>query len=347
MKKRILIPAAFIVVAAAAILFYFLWQNNSIIGTVGNEKVTKAEYIVFFRAQANLFLSENQIFGTTEKEEFWKEEIDGKSTKDIVKERTASKLTEFKIQLKRAKETGVKLDKRDLKDVEDYMEQLMDSASVSENKGEREKDFVKMFGVSSKEYEEVYKKVKLVRKLVLDEVDAIELSEDEIHEYYEKNKDYIDNFTIRDILVATMDLTTGELMSEEEMINAGNKAFQALQKLEGAKDADDIAIEYSDDPNVRKNKGLFTFKIPMDRQNEIERWTLGSKPGDTGVVQDYNGYHVLKLEKRSSYEEVKQDAAQMLAEEKYLQILAGQRDDPANEFKIKDKEFIDSMDFSF
>ncbi len=227
------------------------------------------------------------------------------------------------------------------------MQQLLSSASVSKNNREREEEFVKMFGVSSREYEDVYKKVRLIRKLIAREIEAIESSEDEMIDYYEKNKDYVDDFTIRDILFATIDLKTGEELSEEEKIKAGNRAFFVLQEMQDGVDAGQLALENSDDPNVKTNNGQFTFKVPMDIQNEIESWALKSQPGDTGVVQTVHGYHVLKLEKRSGYEEVKQDVAEFLAGEKYLRMLELQRNDPDNEFIIKDRKFIDSIDFSF
>jgi len=347
LKKRILIPAIFIVLAALAILFYWLWQKNNYVGSIGKEKVSKAEYIVFLRAQANLFLDENQVYETTGKMEFWDKEIGGKNTKDIVRERTADKLIEFKVQLARARKAGMRLERRELEDVKDYIEQLMDSASPSKNEKEREREFVKMFGVTPREYEEVYRNVRIVRKYATQEINSMEPSEDEMLSYYRENRDFIDNFTIRDILFATVNLKTGAELSEEEKLKAGSRALQVLQLLQEGIDAEQLALDHSDDPKVGANKGQFTFKIPRDRQNEIESWTMKSKPGDTGIVQAFNGYHVLKLEKRSAYEEVKQDVAQMLAEEKYKKMLESLRKDPANEFVITNREFIDSIEFSF
>lgn len=347
MKKRIIITAVSVVLIAAAILFYFLWQKSVCVGTIAGEKVTEAEYTVFLRAQASIFLYENDIYETTEKEEFWKKDIDGKSTRDIVKERTADKLKELKIQLKKAKESGVKLDKDELASAKDYVQTLLDGSSESKGSKEREGEFVKKFGVSSADYERVYKEVVLIRKMISQEIEGIVSSEEEMAAYYEENKDYIDDFTIRDILFATVDLESGEELSEEEKIESGNKAVLVLQKIQDGEDIEKLALENSDDSNVKSNKGQYTFKVNKDSQDEIERWTLNSMLGDMGIVQTLHGYHVLKLEKRSEYEEVKQYVGELLAEEKYLKSLELQRNDPVNEFKIKDSEFIDSIDFSF
>ncbi len=347
MKKilNIVIPAAVLIIIFLSTAFSnFTISGEDYIADIGGEKVTKAEYMIMLQVQRDKLLAENNKLEQNEKREFWKTRLDGKLPADIVKDSTLDKIKEMKIQLIKARENSIFPDKGDEDKARAYVDDLKLGLSGSKDGDVLEAEFIKKFGVTGKEYEAVYKEVLLIRKLVAGEAEKMQISEEEIKSYYDKYKDELDNYTVRDILFATVDLETSEALSDDKVREAQRRAVETLNKAKAGADLEALAIDNSDDPDVETNKGLYTFKIQAQNKNEIDDWALKAKAGDMAIVQTFYGYHVVKLEKRSAYDEVKSDAREVLFEGKYLELLDSWKKEAKYSVNIKNQKYLDSMD---
>jgi len=133
---------------------------------------------------------------------------------------------------------------------------------------------------------------------------AAAVTDDEIKAEFDKNPSDYNIVTVRHILVATMDTTTGEEKRTDE--EALKLAKEVKDKLDKGGDWTALAKEYSDDGGSKENGGLY-------EKQEAGGWVAAFKEaantqeiGKIGEpVQTEYGYHVMKVEAR---EEAKFDS---------------------------------------
>lgn len=123
------------------------------------------------------------------------------------------------------------------------------------------------------------------------------VTDDEIKAEFDKSPSDYNVVTVRHILVATVDSSTGEEKRTDE--EALKRAKDVKDKLDKGGDWTALAKEYSDDPGSKENGGLY-------EKQEARGWVAAFKEaantqeiGKIGEpVQTEYGYHVMKVEAR-------------------------------------------------
>ena len=114
----------------------------------------------------------------------------------------------------------------------------------------------------------------------------------------------------------------------EEALAAENRANDAAEHLKKGENFEDVALAFSNDPNVKKNKGslgLFSREAVMP---EFAAAAFALKPGEISApVRTQFGYHVIKVTDRKpahtdTFEEARGRIAVYLQEQKRQQATA-------------------------
>ncbi|HAX84022.1 MAG TPA: hypothetical protein DCY15_06055, partial [Ruminococcaceae bacterium] len=104
--------------------------------------------------------------------------------------------------------------------------------------------------------------------------------------------------TARHILFSTVDQSTNNELSEEEIAKKKTEAEDVLKKFnEGDKSEDSFAAlanEYTEDTDT-SNGGLYEHIYPGQMVTEFNDWCFNAnrKPGDVEIVKTQFGYHII------------------------------------------------------
>lgn len=265
-------------------------DSHLVVGNVDTQKIYKCEYIFLSRFNMSSFLSGNQITAEASKYN-WKTKVNGTSAKEQVKKNTLEQLHELKLQLIKAKEAGIKLEKTDLDSIDSEILQQYGTRSAAEIA------IKEGYGISLADFEVIYKSFTLAQKYQQKEKSKITVSDADVKKHYDKNKKDFDKVTVTHILISTLDINRNEL-SVDKVAAAKKKAEGILAKVKAGQDIKVLATMYSEDPGVKENKGVYTFG-KGEMVKEFEDWSFKShKTGDLGLIKTQFGYHIMQFNKR-------------------------------------------------
>lgn len=160
------------------------------------------------------------------------------------------------------------------------------------------------------------------------------VTDDEIKAEFDKSPSDYNVISLRHILVAMVDINTGEETRTNE--EALERAKEAKAKLDAGGEWAELAKEYSDDGGSSANGGLY--------ENETAKsWVAAFKDaankqpiGEIGEpVQTEYGYHVIKVEKRDEM------TFEKLADTKKDEIRASIADPKLNEFMLQEQDKLE------
>ena len=179
---------------------------------------------------------------------------------------------------------------------------------------EQYKEYLEENGFTEETYKRGLKRKIIYEKHREDFFNKTDLSEDEIKEYFEGNKDFFIKFRASHILVKT----------EEE----GNKI---LERLKGGEDFHSlVATESADGDSAIQggDLGYFTRESLLEEYKALGDAAFNLEIGETsGLVKTELGYHIILLEdKIDSYEDLKEDIILALKHEKYIKKISDLRD---------------------
>ncbi len=113
---------------------------------------------------------------------------------------------------------------------------------------------------------------------------------------------------VRHILFSTVDTSSGEALSEEEIAKAKTNADDALKSFNDGDKTEDsfaaLAADLSEDTGSSSNGGLYENVLPGQMVSEFNDWCFDAnrKPGDVEIVETQYGYHVMYfVSKNGSY----------------------------------------------
>ncbi|HEX2925224.1 MAG TPA: peptidylprolyl isomerase [Ruminiclostridium sp.] len=342
------IIAAVLVVAVVAVVIIFSLSSGDV-GKVSNQTITKQEYLVLSKFNMNTFLSGAGIKSDEEAAKYdWNQKYQDSTAKEQVKKATLNSIQEIKIQLIKAKEAGIKLDKTDLDNIDKAIQQRITDAGGS--RSDAEKKIKSDYGVTLDQYKEVYQELVLSQKYIESERNKIKVTDDEIKKQFDDNKADYDKVTVTHILIATKDLATGAELSEGKKAEAKKKAEDLLKQIQEGADMQALAEKNSDDKDQSgavNNKGVYTFG-KGEMVPEFENWAFAShKPGDTGIFQTTYGYHVIRFEKReeAKFDSVKDTIKSTILTKKFNDAFTKKLDDWKKQYPLnKNEEALAKID---
>ncbi len=315
----------------ACALIIVVTQSRSYVAKVGGVGITVDEFKFFLKQEKDYMLS----LGNDENldaETFWNTKINGEYPIDIARKRALENARQFKIQILEAKRKNIELTEEEKRIIDASLESSIPQGYTSTNDINRY--FIEQTGVDYKSMRDILKGYSLISKLQKQSKDEMELTEEEIQKYYDENKRYIDEVTVRHIL-----LYVREGATEEEAKAQEDKAYDLLTRINNGEDFAQLAKEYSDDPGSRDNGGIYTFSRGYMVQ-EFEDWSFSHNPGDTGVIKTNLGYHVMKLEeKKESLEELRDKVINLLKNKKYDEMVNNWQQSPEYALKTNDKVY--------
>ncbi len=343
-KKKIIAIASVLVLILGAVGWLFYINATNYVATIKGEKITTDEFNFFLGSTKIEMESNANVERRSESalKAFWDTKIEGTDAREFAKQQALDSAKDYKIQLLKAKERGLELDKGELEDTKATFDQIklqMSSSYGGDAKGEEE--FKKTYNISYEKYEKILKNLRLVYKYVEEELPTFDVTDAEMEEYYKENPNSVDKVKVRRIMFATMDLTstTGKEYTELEKKEIKAKAEDILEKVKAGEDAEKLALDLSDDTTVKDNKGL--FEVTANTNSNIpgfQEWALEHKPGDADILESEWGYFVLKVEERTTYDEVKDAVKESVQTKKYLERLENWTKD--SEFDVIKNENI-------
>ena len=324
-KKKIISIVSVLIVLLGVIGWLYYVNATNYVATIKGEKITVDEFN-FFLGSTKIEMEQNANVDRTSEsalKAFWDTKIEGMDAREYAKQQALNSAKDYKIQLIKAKEKGLELDKGELEEIKIILNQIkQDMAATYGGDAKGAEAFKKDYNISYEKYEKILKNLRLIYKYVEEELPTFDVTEAEMEEYYKESPSAVDKVQVRRIMFATMNLNTGKEYTSEEKKDIKNKAQKVLEKIKDGEDAEKLALEYSDDPSIQENKGLFevtaqtTTTIPGYKE-----WVLEHKPGDADLLESDVGYFVLKVEDRTTYEEVKDDVKEAVQTKKYLERL--------------------------
>ena len=287
------ISAAVIVIILAIVAWIIYSSSMSYVAKVGELKVTKQEYIFYSKFNISQFLQEVGKSSSDASKYDWNSKVGSETALETVKKRTLESVQEMKIQLLKAKEAGMKLDKTDLSSIDSFINSLVEQAG---GKAKAEEQIKSTYGVSLSEYKDIYSEFALANKFITSEKSKVSISDQDAEKYYNENKKDFDKVTVTHILFKTIDDNYNPL-SEGKQKEAKVKADEMLAKVKAGEDIKALADKYSEDPGVKENHGEYTFAKEDSYDQAFKDEAFSLKVGEAGIVKGTFGYHVMKLEK--------------------------------------------------
>lgn len=341
MKTIISVAVVLVVVLA---LGGYIWYSSvtSYVATMAGEKISSNEYKYFLATVKLEMENDANLTDEASRKAFWESKYEGNDARQVAKQRALESAKEFKIQFIKAKEKGMFLNDKDEKEVNDSINVLLNQmAQQFGSKKESEKKFEEIYDINVKEYKSILRDLRLVFKYVQEEQKGITVTDDELKKKYDENKNTFDKVTVRHILFNTKNPDQNmEPLTEDEQKEAKQKAEDTLKKVNDGEDMATLAKELSADGSVGENEGIIEVDYSRGMVPQLKAfvdWTTEHKVGDTGIVETDFGYHVMRIEDKTSYEDVVDKVKSALLAEKYNTIL--QQWTKESQYDLKENKF--------
>lgn len=247
-------------------------NDDKVVLTVNNEKVSVKEFNLYFNIQRRLF---ELLFNSAD---IWTQEIQNTALYSYCKDATREEIAKIKIVMQKAEELGIKLDKS-------TEEKLKEQSTSKESEA-----LCKYYDITNEELLKILKESatnELVAKYMYEKIDHTSHTHGDIDAQKEEF-----SYDVRHILILTADKTEAEKEKAKEL------AENIFVRVNNGEDFAKLANEYSEDPGSNKNGGLYENVKLGEFVSEIEEVAVSGKVGEIhqNLVKTSYGYHIVKLE---------------------------------------------------
>jgi len=264
------------------------------LSTLGENVVYSSDYLYTY----NLYASQ---YGP-----MLNQEMDGKTVQEHLVDYIMDMLKQTAVLYNAAVKEGMELSQEE----KDGIHKDVQAVLEVQYQGDEQK-FLNAFALTPAQMESMLGRSKLIDQYYSKALEAIEVTDEEIAEYYKNNQDSLDQVTVRHILIDCTDE-----MSEEEQNAAKAKAEDLLAQVQSGEDIGKLAAEHSSDPGSKDNNGEYTFGRGQ-MVAEFEDWAFSAKPGDKGMVKTTYGYHIMEKISQTGLEDVRPQIMQILRQQKF------------------------------
>lgn len=299
LKRRISLIIATVLVMA--VISGCTLGGEDQVAKVGADKITKAEFSFFLKNAENRIIS---LFGNTPVD--WSQKIQNVTAEEYAKQIALESATEMKIQVAKAKEANLSLSKEEISNLNANIDESVKKLGTTGI--DQEKALKEQTGVNVSQLKTIYRDITLAQKYVKSVEDSTKYTDADLKAYYDANKDGLYKVTVGHILFMTID-ENNQPLSQEKQDAAKKSAEDVLAKVNDNGDFAALAKQYSEDPGSKDSGGAYTLTMNDSYVDEFKNWALdpSRKVGDTGIVQTTYGYHVMKMDKIFSYDEILPD----------------------------------------
>lgn len=292
------------------------------VARVGYGQISKAEYAFFLmdaKSRVQSYMNGNVDWKSSK--------IQDKPAGEFAKQIALDNAVNFKIQLVKIKEAKLTLTKEELTKFDSDVKNYLDSISA---KPEEQESYIKtQTGLSLSQFKGLYRNLYLVNKFTTDTKNSFNLTDAELQTYYNANKDLYFKATVAHILFMTKD-SSGQDLSQEKQAEVKKKAEDTLAKV-NAPNSDFAALvkELSEDTGSKDTGGEYTVQKNNEFVQEFQDWATdpARKVGDTGIIKTTYGYHIMKMNKIFSFDDLKNDIKSDYTAKKYQDLLSSWKND--------------------
>lgn len=263
------ISAILVTIIALISLSGCLGKGGDYVAEIGNTKISRGEFMVYLIEQKKNFEEQGGS-------DIWEADFDGVSAIEVAKQNALDSITMVKSAVKQTDSLGIKLDEKDISDIDNQTKSLMSEFS-SEELTELSLDYDKIHSIleESALQSKVYDYVTSNYVVNSDEMNKY------IEEYKKKNAGEFNTYTVHELFVQ------GDVEGSNQNYT---KAQDAYNKIKNGADFSSVAKEISPDLNTNSK----TLDINLYGEDVLQSIYKTAK-GNVTFISATDGYYIFKV----------------------------------------------------
>ena len=329
-REETIIKYAFItfgVVLVLSIIAFIVISSIPVkVVSIGKERITEDEFIYYYKHQADMVLEYKQYIAPDMDDYAFlmSEYTNGVTYSQTAAQRALGVILETYVinDLANGDDESYIYDKEELEEAINSFKQDFENYA-SEQSLKVDEVSADLYGCTYKSLLKAYEMAYIASKYQDDKIEEFKKSvtDEQKAEYYTTFKEELDSVTVRHILIASFNTETGEEYTEDQINAAKVRAELAYSKALEGQDFVELAIEYSEDPSVTENEGLYQFKKEETQLVEFAEWSFSAEEGDIGFITSTVGFHVIQLIERTDYTDLEETVLYNIAYGEMLKML--------------------------
>ena len=263
------ISAILVTIIALISLSGCLGKGGDYVAEIGNTKISRGEFMVYLIEQKKNFEEQGGS-------DIWEADFDGVSAIEVAKQNALDSITMVKSAVKQTDSLGIKLDEKDISDIDNQTKSLMSEFS-SEELTELSLDYDKIHSIleESALQSKVYDYVTSNYVVNSDEMNKY------IEEYKMKNAGEFNTYTVQELFVQ------GDVEGSNQNYT---KAQDAYNKIKNGADFSSVAKEISPDLDTNSK----TLDINLYGEDVLQAIYKTAK-GNVTFISATDGYYIFKV----------------------------------------------------
>lgn len=263
------ISAILVTIIALISLSGCLGKGGDYVAEIGNTKISRGEFMVYLIEQKKNFEEQGGS-------DIWEADFDGVSAIEVAKQNALDSITMVKSAVKQTDSLGIKLDEKDISDIDNQTKSLMSEFS-SEELTELSLDYDKIHSIleESALQSKVYDYVTSNYVVNSDEMNKY------IEEYKNKNAGEFNTYTVQELFVQ------GDVEGSNQNYT---KAQDAYNKIKNGADFSSVAKEISPDLDTNSK----TLDINLYGEDVLQSIYKTAK-GNVTFISATDGYYIFKV----------------------------------------------------
>lgn len=263
------ISAILVTIIALISLSGCLGKGGDYVAEIGNTKISRGEFMVYLIEQKKNFEEQGGS-------DIWEADFDGVSAIEVAKQNALDSITMVKSAVKQTDSLGIKLDEKDISDIDNQTKSLMSEFS-SEELTELSLDYDKIHSIleESALQSKVYDYVTSNYVVNSDEMNKY------IEEYKKKNAGEFNTYTVQELFVQ------GDVEGSNQNYT---KAQDAYNKIKNGADFSSVAKEISPDLDTNSK----TLDIILYGEDVLQAIYKTAK-GNVTFISATDGYYIFKV----------------------------------------------------
>lgn len=263
------ISAILVTIIALISLSGCLGKGGDYVAEIGNTKISRGEFMVYLIEQKKNFEEQGGS-------DIWEADFDGVSAIEVAKQNALDSITMVKSAVKQTDSLGIKLDEKDISDIDNQTKSLMSEFS-SEELTELSLDYDKIHSIleESALQSKVYDYVTSNYVVNSDEMNKY------IEEYKKKNAGEFNTYTVQELFVQ------GDVEGSNQNYT---KAQDAYNKIKNGADFSSVAKEISPDLDTNSK----TLDIILYGEDVLQSIYKTAK-GNVTFISATDGYYIFKV----------------------------------------------------
>lgn len=263
------ISAILVTIIALISLSGCLGKGGDYVAEIGNTKISRGEFMVYLIEQKKNFEEQGGS-------DIWEADFDGVSAIEVAKQNALDSITMVKSAVKQTDSLGIKLDEKDISDIDNQTKSLMSEFS-SEELTELSLDYDKIHSIleESALQSKVYDYVTSNYVVNSDEMNKY------LEEYKKKNAGEFNTYTVQELFVQ------GDVEGSNQNYT---KAQDAYNKIKNGADFSSVAKEISPDLDTNSK----TLDINLYGEDVLQAIYKTAK-GNVTFISATDGYYIFKV----------------------------------------------------